>query len=202
MCACSTCPVLRCMGPKHAETHPCLLHRAAQRRVVHHTNQPPKEAELHARSLSKLSPSTILRSAVPGHVWAPRSFSLHRPDHVGLWNSDCTVGGPGPVLRCILGKLAMGMFALPLTKNEFLTLSFAWEAGVSFPSSLRCELFEETCWREARLQRSSKRGVADVEFCGGVGDARFRVRAIAEEGITAPWSWRLLGRPVQQTWTD
>ena len=39
---------------------------------------------------------------------------------------------PGPLLRCILGKLAMGIFALPLTKNEFLTLSFAWGSWGEF----------------------------------------------------------------------
>lgn len=33
---------------------------------------------------------------------------------------------------CILGKLAMGIFALPLTKNEFLTLSFAWGSWGEF----------------------------------------------------------------------
>ncbi|CAE7174733.1 gerT [Symbiodinium pilosum] len=33
---------------------------------------------------------------------------------------------------CILGKLAMGVFALPLTKNEFLTLSFAWGSWGEF----------------------------------------------------------------------
>ena len=36
------------------------------------------------------------------------------------------------LLRCILGKLAMGVFALPLTKNEFLTLSFAWGSWGEF----------------------------------------------------------------------
>ena len=36
------------------------------------------------------------------------------------------------LLRCILGKLAMGIFALPLTKNELLTLSFAWGSWGEF----------------------------------------------------------------------
>ncbi|CAJ1377871.1 unnamed protein product [Effrenium voratum] len=38
----------------------------------------------------------------------------------------------GALLMCIVGKLCMGVFAMPLTLNEFLTLSFAWGSWGEF----------------------------------------------------------------------